>query len=181
MNRIKRYITDIILFAVLVFIDRATKNLAVIRLKDNPPVELIKGVLELYYLPSGNTGAAFGMLTGHRTLFLVIASVVILAIIYFLWNMPDDGKYRVLEILLVFIAAGGTGNMIDRIMQGYVVDFIYISCINFPIFNVADMYVSICTTVLAIIMLFKLKEEDYNRLEAALKAPFMKKDRTADK
>ena len=64
--------------------------------------------------------------------------------------------------------------MIDRLMQGYVVDFIYISLINFPIFNVADMYVSVCTVILAIFMLFKLKEEDYNYLESSLKAPFSK-------
>ena len=65
--------------------------------------------------------------------------------------------------------------MIDRFIQGYVVDFIYISCINFPIFNVADMYVSVCTVILAIIVLFKLKEDDYNTLEEAFTSPFKKK------
>ena len=61
--------------------------------------------------------------------------------------------------------------MIDRFIQGYVVDFIYISCINFPIFNVADMYVSICTVLLAVKLLFGISEEDYRVLENALSSP----------
>ncbi len=167
-SKARRCAVDIIIFAILILIDRLTKNWAVYRLKGNDPIPLISNVLELYYLPAGNSGAAFGMLSGHIALFLVIAAVVVIAIAYFIWNMPSDSKYRPLEILMVFIAAGGVGNMIDRIAQGYVVDFIYISCINFPIFNVADMYVSVCTVVLAFIVLFRLKEEDYERIESSL-------------
>ena len=171
-TKIRRYISDIILFAVLIALDRITKAWAVERLMDKSAISIIKNVLELYYLPNGNTGAAFGMLAGHRVLFLLIAIVVVGAILYLVMNMPADGKYRIIEILLVFIASGGVGNMIDRFMQGYVVDFIYISAINFPIFNVADMYVSVCTVLLAVIVLFRLKEEDYNTLEEAFSAPF---------
>ncbi len=174
-TKIKRCTYDLIIFLALIAIDRATKVWATGRLMNNEPIPIIRNIIEFYYLPSGNTGAAFGMLTGHRTLFLVIAAVVIAAIAYIIWNLPEGSKYRTIELLMVFIAAGGAGNMIDRIMQGYVVDFIYISCINFPIFNVADMYVSICTVLLAIIMLFRLKEDDYEQLEASIKAPFNKK------
>ena len=175
MNRkIKRFVTDLIILAILTVIDRVTKIWAVNTLKDKEPILLIDRVLELHYLPNGNTGAAFGMLSGHRVLFLIIAIVVVGVILYLLYNMPFDKKYKAVEILLVFIAAGGAGNMIDRFMQGYVVDFIYISCINFPIFNVADMYVSVCTVILALIVLIKLKEDDYNVLEEAFSAPFKK-------
>ena len=174
----KRCTRDLIIFILLVVIDRVTKNWAVARLMDKEPIELIKGVLELYYLKGGNTGAAFGMLSGHKWLFLVIAFVVVAAIAYLVWNMPDNPKFRVIEILLIFIAAGGAGNMIDRFIQDYVVDFIYISCINFPIFNVADMYVSVCTTVLALIVLFRIKEKDYEELEDAICAPFKKNKKT---
>lgn len=162
---------DLILFLVLILVDRLTKTWAVAALKDSKPIPLIKNVLELYYLPNGNTGAAFGMLSGHRILFLVIAAVVVAVIFYLIYNMPDGSKYRYIELLLVFIAAGGAGNMIDRFMQGYVVDFIYISCINFPIFNVADMYVSICTVLLAVKMLFRISEEDYRTMENAFRSP----------
>ena len=175
MHRAKRFTIDIILLAVLTVIDRLTKIWAVDRLKGAEPIPIIKNVLELYYLPNGNTGAAFGMLSGHRMLFLVIAIAVVAVIIYFVYNMPSDRKYKAIEILLIFIAAGGAGNMIDRFIQGYVVDFIYISCINFPIFNVADMYVSVCTVLMVIIVLFKLKDDDYEKLQAAVLAPFKKK------
>ncbi|MCR5673283.1 MAG: signal peptidase II [Lachnospiraceae bacterium] len=174
-NNTKRFTLSLILLAVLTLIDRITKIWATDRLYDSDPIEIIPNILMLYYLPNGNTGAAFGMLSGHRVLFLAIAIVVVAAIIYLIYNMPPDRKYRIIGILLVFIAAGGAGNMIDRFIQGYVVDFIYISIINFPIFNVADMYVSICTVLLAIIVLFKLKDDDYEKLETAFLAPFKKK------
>ena len=173
-RRVKRCLTDLVFFAVLTALDRITKIWAVNNLKDSESIPVIRNILELYYLPNGNTGAAFGMLAGHRVLFLLIAIVVVAAIIYLVIFMPDDKKYKMMEILLVFIAAGGAGNMIDRFMQGYVVDFIYIKIINFPIFNVADMYVSICTVLLAYIALFRLKENDYTTLEDALTAPFSK-------
>lgn len=168
-------IRDLIIFIILVVIDRVTKNWAVANLMDKEPIPLIKNVLELYYLPNGNTGAAFGMLSGHKWLFLVIAAIVVAVIAYLVFSIPETKKYRLIKILLIFIAAGGAGNMIDRFVQDYVVDFIYISCINFPIFNVADMYVSVCTAVLALIVLFRIKEADYEELEDAITAPFKKK------
>lgn len=173
-TRTKRCIIDIVLFAILIVIDRVTKLWAVNTLRDSDSIPIIKNIIEFHYLPNGNTGAAFGILAGHKVLFLVIAAVVVAVIAYLVYNMPSDAKFKPIEILLVFIAAGGTGNMIDRFIQDYVIDFIYISCINFPIFNVADMYVSICTIILAFIMLFKLKEDDYNTLEKAVIAPFKK-------
>lgn len=180
-GRFKRITIDILLFAVLLAADRVSKIWAVAKLKDNAPVPIIKNVLELYYLPNGNTGAAFGILSGHRILFLAIAVIVVLVISYLVYNMPADPKYKTVEILLVFIAAGGVGNMIDRVIQNYVVDFIYISCINFPIFNVADMYVSVCTVILAIILLFRFGESDYEVFDNAFWAPlrdrFSKKNR----
>lgn len=58
------------------------------------------------------------------------------------------------------IASGAIGNMIDRVNLGYVVDFIYVSAINFPIFNVADCYVTVATILLALVILFYYQEED---------------------
>ena len=169
----KRCLLDLCLFVILIAADRFTKIWATGTLMDGEAIELIPNVLELYYLPNGNTGAAFGILSGHKWLFLIIAFVVVVIIFYLVYKMPQEGKYKGIEILLVFIAAGGVGNMIDRAIQDYVVDFIYISCINFPIFNVADMYVSVCTVILALFVLFRLKEEDYKTLENAF-APHFK-------
>lgn len=177
MKKTTRTIFEILLFIICIIIDRITKIWAINTLKDKPPIQIINNVLELYYLPSGNTGAAFGMLKGHQTLFLLIGLVVVIVIGYVLFNMPENKKYNLLNILLVLIAAGGVGNMIDRFLQNFVVDFIYISCINFPIFNVADIYVSVSTVILAIFILFILKENDYTELEKALKKPLARKSK----
>ena len=75
--------------------------------------------------------------------------------------MPLEKKYRYLEFLLIFISAGAVGNMIDRIRMNYVVDFFYFKLINFPIFNVADIYVSVSCVLLAILVIFYYKENDF--------------------
>ena len=176
MNRKIRITIDIIIMAVLVLIDQLTKKWAVNNLKDADPVILIKGVLQLYYLPSGNTGAAFGILSGHRILFLCIAAAVVGVILFLLIRLPIDRRFTVIRILLIFIAAGGIGNMIDRFVLTYVIDFIYFYLINFPIFNVADCYVTVATIILALLILFKYKEEDMKLLEKSI----LKKDKTGD-
>ncbi len=174
MNRKLRITVDILMIAILVFIDQLTKKWAVNTLKDSDPVILIKGVLQLYYLPSGNTGAAFGILSGHRVLFLFIAAAVVAVILFLLIRLPMDRRFTVLRILLIFIAAGGIGNMIDRFVLTYVIDFIYFYLINFPIFNVADCYVTVATIVLALLILFRYKEEDMKLLEQSV----LNKDKT---
>ena len=125
MLKIKRLLLDILIMAALVIIDQLTKLWAVRTLKDSDPIVLINGVLQFYYLPNGNSGAAFGILSGHRILFLCIALAVVLIIFYALYRIPATGRYMLMRILLVFIAAGGAGNMLDRLRLGYVIDFIY--------------------------------------------------------
>ena len=85
-------------------------------------------------------------------------------IAYVLIKVPDEKKYNKLHILLVLIAGGAIGNLLDRLRLDYVVDFIYIVLINFPIFNVADMYVTFSTVILVIQVLFVYKENDFNFL-----------------
>lgn len=151
---------DVMGIIMLVLLDQYTKNLAVIHLKDKPAVPVISGVLELNYLE--NKGAAFGMLQNQKAFFIFVAFVILGVIGYVLYKMPDEKKYRMLHVLLSLIAAGAIGNMIDRIRLDYVVDFIYFVLINFPVFNVADIYVSVSTVVLVILLLFVYKENDLN-------------------
>ncbi|NMB42654.1 MAG: lipoprotein signal peptidase, partial [Clostridiales bacterium] len=79
--------------------------------------------------------------------------------------LPQVKRYNILRILLVLIIAGAIGNLIDRIRLNYVVDFIYFALINFPIFNVADIYVTVSTFVFLILALFYYKDEDFEFLE----------------
>lgn len=91
--------------------------------KGNSPLVLIRGVFELYY--SENRGAAFGMLQEKQLFFFLIAVLVLAGVLYMLWRMPDGKHYRPLAVCLMLIASGAVGNMIDRITQSYVVDFLY--------------------------------------------------------
>ena len=149
---------DLLGICALVAFDQYTKYLAVIHLKDKPAFIIINGVLELNYLE--NKGAAFGMLQNQKAFFIFVAIVVVGVIGYVLLKMPDHKKYRILHLFLSLITAGAIGNMIDRIRFDYVVDFIYFVLINFPIFNVADIYVTISTILLVILLLFVYKEND---------------------
>lgn len=151
---------DLLGIIALILLDQYTKYLAVIHLKDKAAFNIINGVLELNYLE--NTGAAFGMLQNQKAFFIFVAIVILSVIAYVLFKTPDDRKYTVLHVLLSLIAAGAIGNMIDRIRYDYVVDFIYFVLINFPIFNVADIYVSLSTAVLILLLLFYYKEKDLN-------------------
>jgi signal peptidase II len=91
----------------------------------------------------------------------VLIAVIILALIaYVLWKTPYHRIYIKLHMALIFIAGGAIGNLIDRIRLDYVVDFFYFSLINFPIFNVADIYVTFSAVALVILLLFVYKEAD---------------------
>lgn len=147
---------------VLVILDQVTKYLAVLLLKDQQPFVIWDGVFELHYLE--NRGAAFGMLQGQQTFFLVIGIIVFLAALYVFRYMSEDPHFMPLRLIGVGILAGAWGNMIDRLRLNYVVDFFYFKLIDFPIFNVADIYVSVGTAVLAVLILFYYKDEELNRL-----------------
>ena len=151
---------DLIGIILLIAVDQLTKYLAVQHLKDKPAYIILDGILELNYLE--NKGAAFGMLQNQKVFFIFVAIVILSVIAYVLFKTPDHKKYRALHILLSLIAAGAIGNMIDRIRLDYVVDFIYIVLINFPIFNVADIYVTFATAILVLMLLFVYKEQDLN-------------------
>ena len=163
MSRKRTAMCEILSFLVLVLFDQWTKALAVSALKGKPAIEMIRGVLELYYLE--NTGAAFSMLENAQWVFLLIAVAAIGVIAWLLVKIPTTRHMQGLRWCLVFIAAGAAGNLIDRLFLHYVRDFIYFSIINFPVFNVADIYVTVSTVVLIVLMLFFYKEEDYDFLK----------------
>lgn len=153
---------DFLFFVLLVILDQITKNLAVLHLKDKPAIVLWDGIFELHYLE--NSGAAFGMLQNQKILFVTIAVVILVIIGYLLVKLPRNKHYAAMEILLVLIASGAVGNMIDRVQFNYVVDFFYFKLIDFPIFNVADIYVSVACIFLAVLLIFFYKDNDFDFL-----------------
>lgn len=160
MNKKKKqlYGMDLVIVLCLTFLDQLTKHLAMIHLKDQPAIPLIKGVLELQYLE--NRGAAFGILQNQKIILLIVSVLFIGVILFFLNKVPDTSRYMILHVLAAAVIAGGVGNMIDRFRQGYVVDFIYFSLIDFPIFNVADIYVVTATILVFVLLLFVYKDEE---------------------
>ena len=162
MKRASLLVTDFVLFVILVIADQLTKHLAVVRLKNQAAYNLINGILEFNYLE--NRGAAFGVLQNQKYFFVFVALIFIGVIVFVLIKVPTQKKYYSLNILLVMIAAGAVGNMIDRVRYDYVVDFIYLVCIQFPIFNVADIYVTTATVILVFQILFVYKTNDFNFL-----------------
>ena len=155
-------LTGILLFALLVALDQYSKIIAAASLKGTTPFVLIRGVLELRYLE--NHGAAFGIMQNGRIFFTVVAVVVLALIVAVLHRAPKNRRFLPFRLCLVFLAAGAVGNLIDRILFGYVRDFIYFSLINFPIFNVADIYVTVCTFLLVILLVFVYKDEELSFL-----------------
>ena len=162
MKRASLLVTDFMLFVILVIADQLTKHLAVVRLKNQAAYNLINGILEFNYLE--NRGAAFGVLQNQKYFFVFVALIFIGVIVFVLIKVPTQKKYYSLNILLVMIAAGAVGNMIDRVRYDYVVDFIYLVCIQFPIFNVAEIYVTTATVILVFQILFVYKTNDFNFL-----------------
>jgi signal peptidase II len=159
-------IIGLISFFILVILDQITKKLAVLHLKGQNPVVLVKNVFQLYYLE--NRGAAFGILQGQRSVFILITVIILAFIVYCYIKAPYERKFWRLRGVLILIAAGAIGNFIDRTIQGYVVDFFYFNLIDFPIFNVADIYVTCAAVCLVLLVLFGYKDEDWNELMQSL-------------
>lgn len=155
----KSMITSFLIgFVILVGLDQWTKGLVVANLKGQKPFVIWENVFEFYY--SENRGAAFGMMQEKQLFFFLIALLVLGAVVYLMLRMPADRRYRPLAVCLMMVSAGAVGNMIDRVSQGYVVDFLYFKLINFPIFNVADCYVTIAAACLVLLIMFYYKDED---------------------
>lgn len=146
------------IFVLLVAFDRITKNLAIQNLRGNE-IELIPNIFSFHYLE--NPGAAWGMLPNAIWLFALITIVVLGAMVYFYGKIPFERKYFLLRFTIILLASGAIGNFIDRMLWHYVVDFLYLKCIHFPIFNVADCYVCIAAVLLLYCLLFRYKEEDF--------------------
>lgn len=162
MKKLRYFIIFIISVILLILLDQMTKASAVAHLKNQPSFSLIPGVFELDYLE--NRGAAFGMLQNQKWFFIFSVLLVIAVVGWCFLKMPEDRRYHPLRILGAFITAGAIGNMIDRVQNGYVVDFLYFSLIRFPVFNVADIYVTVSVFILFFLILTFYKDEDFRFL-----------------
>lgn len=154
-----KYLKALIAVVLLILLDQFTKYLAVRFLMPQKSGKvLIPDVFRLMYLE--NRGSAFGMLQNKQTFFILFTIIVLIVIFFVYSRTPKNSRMLFLRIDLVLIFAGAIGNFIDRIRQGFVVDFLYFELIDFPIFNVADIYVTIGCFLLILLLLFYYKDEE---------------------
>ncbi len=137
----------------LIVIDQLTKMWAAGALKDGM-IQVIPGVINFRY--TENTGAAFSLLS-NGTLFLTILSAIMSVVLIFIIYRYKKSTTRMFNACLAMITAGAIGNLIDRIILGYVVDFIEFAFVDFAVFNVADACVTVGAIALVIYVAFTKK------------------------
>lgn len=137
---------EFMLAVLILMLDQGTKIWAAKALAQKPLL-LIPGALELTYLE--NRGAVWGLMQGWRIVFLVATFVFLGVIVWFYVKKRKDMSVLT-RIILALLFSGAIGNLIDRIFLGYVRDMIYVSLINFPVFNVADSAITIAAVLLVI-------------------------------
>lgn len=167
-----------------IVLDQLTKYLAAAGLNGKPAYALIPGVFEFQYLE--NESAAFSLdlisilhkifhfsyfdanpdaFLKCKMAFFVIMTVIVLALlVLFYLRIPWERHWLPMNLIILAYIAGAVGNLIDRIVHNYVIDFLYFSLIDFPIFNVADIYVTVASFALILAILFFYKEEDFASL-----------------
>ena len=141
-----------------IFLDQYTKLLAVENLKNQAPIDIIENVFQLHYLE--NRGAAFGILQNQKIFFVIIGIIILIVALFFLFKNAARETFYSIANLSASDCIRAIGNMIDRIRLNYVIDFFYFELIDFPIFNVADIYVTLSAGLLIVLILFYYKEDD---------------------
>ena len=147
-----------IVILLIVLVDQLTKWLVIANLEVGESINLIPGIFRFTYVQ--NEGAAFGMLSDHRWVFMIISSVAIVGMFLYLWKLRPDSRWA--SCAIAMIIGGGIGNMIDRIYWNYVIDFIDFCA--FPsvwmwVFNVADACVCVGAGILAVWCVISMIQE----------------------
>lgn len=156
------YLWPLLGIALFVLLDQYTKYLAITHLKNQPAINIWDNVFCLQYLE--NKGAAFGILQNQLIFFLISTIIILIGLTYIYIKIADSPQFWALRVCVLLICSGAIGNLIDRIRFGYVVDFLYFELIDFPIFNVADIYVTVSTIALCVLLLFVYKDEDFDSI-----------------
>lgn len=155
------YIVHALVCVLLVALDQITKYFARTYLVQGPKA-LWDGVFSLHY--HENRGSIWGILQGKVDILLIMSLVLFALFIYVYIKMPKISTYKPLFWILVVMGAGAIGNTIDRLFFGFVTDFLYFELINFPIFNVADCYITVCAFLTVFLVFTKYKDDEFTFL-----------------
>jgi signal peptidase II len=138
-----------VIIIAAVVLDQVVKHLVVSSMSLHQSIPVIDGVFHMTYIH--NTGAAFSILQNQKILLIGLPVFLIIVGLVFIYKHRQD-KRKTLLISVALIVGGGAGNLIDRVTLGYVVDFFDFRV--FPIFNIADIFVSVGCALLCIFVLF---------------------------
>lgn len=141
----------------LILVDILLKNYISKNFIYNERYKFIDNILNIRYIH--NEGAAFNLFSG-KTLFLIVITVIfVLLMLYILFKNTTDKN---VALFIVLILSGGIGNLYDRINFSYVRDFLEFDFISFPIFNIADIYITVAVILIILSILFEKKDEKRN-------------------
>ena len=148
------YLIYIIVSLSFIAADIISKYIVTANMPLGSTIPIIENVFHLTHVR--NTGAAFSMLSGQRILLILLPILIVTAVVvYVIIKKPTS---KPLLISFSMIVSGGIGNLIDRIKLGYVIDFFDFRLINFPVFNVADIWVTLGAALFIILLLFSKED-----------------------
>lgn len=150
----KRKVSIFISILLLILLDQAVKGYVVKEIPLGGMRRFIPKVVSLTYLK--NSGAAFSMLENQQWFFTIITLIAMGAAFVYLYRHIEGSIWLLLGLALII--SGGIGNFIDRLRQGFVVDMFHLDFMNFAIFNVADIYLTIGVGLL---LIYILREESH--------------------
>ena len=148
--------TAVLILAAIIAVDQITKYIAVTKLMPVGSVTFIEGIMDFTFVR--NFGAAFGILQGAKIFFVVITAALAVVTVIAFKKMPKTKGYGLVRLSLLFILGGAAGNCIDRLARGYVVDFFDTAFMEWPVFNVADIFVVLGAVLMAFTVLFVIKD-----------------------
>ena len=158
----KKELKDILVFGIIfVIVDLIVKVVVSSKMIVNQTYIIVKDFFSISL--AHNTGAAFSILTGKRILLILIAVIILIVIFNYLRKNKIESKVE--KIAFSLIIGGSVGNLLDRIVRGYVIDFLDFKIFgyNFPIFNLADTFIVIGVLLLLIITLTRKEVKHDNR------------------
>ena len=150
----KFYITMLIIVAAGLSVDLITKTVFT-----NQTMPVIDGVVSIFF--TWNTGAGWSILSNHTLFLTILSALLVAAMIFLAIKFPPKNWVFAIGFALVF--AGAIGNLVDRVFFGAVRDFICLEFISFPIFNFADVFLTIGAIMLAIWLIFLYQKKEKPR------------------
>jgi signal peptidase II len=157
----------LVVAAFVVLVDQYTKSLVAARLGVGDSWDVVPWLVPVFRITHvTNTGVAFGLFPGGGDFFTVVSAVVTVIILVYCWQLPPE--LWLMRVVLALPLGGATGNLVDRLRQGFVVDFIDLNfwpLHEWPIFNLADSSIVAGVTLLTLLMLWEERRERSERGE----------------